>query len=491
MQIVTKNSHTSLDDGHRLRDPQGLLAGDPERLSRLRKKLSDGLAKIALNPNQGGNPFLFSFIFAKPHYLVDHRPDQPKEKKNFHTAATNGKAFFWYPDFLEQLNEIELQIILSHETYHVILDHSKRMIGKNRKIMNIVLDYHVNYMVDRDSVGWRYYSHLWTQPNFGEKFTYQEFINWLDGATDHLPQPFMLVDLTIQNRSVHEMYDEMLNHHENSPRKCKTCNDLTLDRFGQPQAKQPFEPDTCPGCGMPPGDDDGDGNGFDQHMPSELTEKELQEQLTRAANQARMMQGTVPSAIEEALKELENPQLRPSDLIRSTRQVNKIKQGQLRDYKRISRRSLARPDYQLQFKTKDYKSDWIAMIDTSGSMSDADIANGIKELKLVGDSSGWIVPCDASPKWDNMTRVTATDDIKRTKIVGRGGTVFDDFFRDLRDLPIFPQGSYDTVIIITDGDCGNIDPALHPRCDVVWVITNQREFTPPFGRVCYLKSAAE
>jgi len=42
------------------------------------------------------------------------------------------------------------------------------------------------------------------------------------------------------------------------------------------------------------------------------------------------------------------------------------------------------------------------------------------------------------------------------------------------------------VVIITDGDCGHVPTNLRPNCDVLWIITNKRDFKPSFGRVCQL-----
>ena len=125
-------------------------------------------------------------------------------------------------------------------------------------------------------------------------------------------------------------------------------------------------------------------------------------------------------------------------------------------------------------------------MDTSGSMSDDDIANGVKELQLVADTAeGWIVPCDAVPYWDKATRVNSKTALQRTQVVGRGGTVFTEFFRDLPKQKFGDK--IDLVIILTDGDCGEVPVNLMPRgADCLWIVTNKREFKPNFGRVAQL-----
>jgi predicted metal-dependent peptidase len=255
-------------------------------------------------------------------------------------------------------------------------------------------------------------------------------------------------------------------------------------KTGLPIKPGPYKANECQTCGTP---FNGRGREMDHHIDSKLSKQEVQEELNRAAEQVKALRGSLPGQIESLLKQLNNPQLKASDLIRNARFSFKLNQGNLNDYKRLRRRGLGYETPLYQWKKKEYASEWVTLLDTSGSMSDADIANGVKELQLVGgEGHGWIVPCDAEPHWNARVEVNSKTDIQRTKIVGRGGTVFDAFFKGLKEH--FPKG-FDSVIIITDGDCGNIDIKLKPPCEVVWVITNQRKFEPTFGRVCYLNPA--
>jgi len=126
------------------------------------------------------------------------------------------------------------------------------------------------------------------------------------------------------------------------------------------------------------------------------------------------------------------------------------------------------------------------MLDTSGSMSDNDISYAVSQLQVMGNGTdGIVVPCDAAPRWDKATRIKKINDLKRTKVVGRGGTIFDDFFEN------FPKElgtDFDVIVILTDGYCGNIPIELKPPIPVVWVVTSDfREFKPSFGKVAPLR----
>jgi len=128
------------------------------------------------------------------------------------------------------------------------------------------------------------------------------------------------------------------------------------------------------------------------------------------------------------------------------------------------------------------------MLDTSGSMGEDDLVYGISQLKVLGNhSEGFVVPVDGAPHWEGVTPIKKMDDLKRTKVVGRGGTVFDDFFRE------FPEklgSDFDVVVIITDGYCGQVPIELRPPCDVVWVVTrgDHKDFKQLFGRVAPLRN---
>jgi predicted metal-dependent peptidase len=126
------------------------------------------------------------------------------------------------------------------------------------------------------------------------------------------------------------------------------------------------------------------------------------------------------------------------------------------------------------------------MLDTSGSMSDDDIVYGVSQLQVLGDDMDCLlVCCDAQVYWEDATHAKGVGDLKRTKVVGRGGTVFDDFFRD---FPKRVGKDFDVVICITDGFFGEIPMEYKPPMDVVFVITNDHEISPSFGRVAPLRS---
>jgi predicted metal-dependent peptidase len=160
--------------------------------------------------------------------------------------------------------------------------------------------------------------------------------------------------------------------------------------------------------------------------------------------------------------------------------------GLLNDWKRMRRRWLAATPRQYLPKRHTHKPRWLAMLDTSGSMSQDDLIYAVSQLKALGNTEGYIICCDASPDWKSITKISHVNDLKHTKIVGRGGTIFDEFFRDYAKNV---GNEWDCVIVLTDGYCGTVPLELKPRgVDVVWVLTNyQPDWKQPFGRKAPLR----
>lgn len=508
--------------GSRLSDPRKV-ATSHAKLHAMQEQVSSCMTRLFRKPENGGNPFLFAYAAPKPHELILELGGQKID-----TAATDGRKYYWNPEFLAKLTPDELSVVMQHEGYHVIFFHAKRGMGKMHRVWNISVDYVVNACIWNDHEKLHRKGSLFGG-NIGDPLPFRDLLAFIDGAQELPEGNFCFADKSLHGRSPESIYDEIIDHWNKSPRKCPQCGSLSMGPKGQKQDK-----DKSQGKGKDEGQDegkgkdegqDGDGQsgdgqsgdgqekpgegqgcshehgpecghcgspldrlgGMDSHIESDMTPQEVQADLMRAADQATQMRGNLPSEIEGMLGELKKPTLKFTDIVRCALLKKVQDAGLNNDWKRIRRRFLGTTPKMYLPRRYMHKPRWLAMLDTSGSMSDDDMAYGISQLQVLGNNTeGYVIPCDAQPHWAGVHRVEKLEDLKRTKVVGRGGTVFDTFFRD------FPKElgtNFDVIIVLTDGDCGVVPYELRPRnMDVVWVLTrNNTGFKPPFGRVAPLR----
>lgn len=463
------------------------------------------------------------------------------------TAATNGRRYIWHPAFLEKLTTDEVITVMEHESYHIVFYHPERMKHCRPDVRNWAMDYVVNGVIQYEREKTRSKIQLWGG-NLGRPLPMSELLDWIGGRlkgangelilelgrkrnpaydpdeprTDHeedgegsnpmfLPDPRVFVDPSYYGKSPESIYNQIMDAWEKSPRKCGTCGCLSKHpETGEALPPGPCRPDPktglypitgtkscvhedrcCKECGARPSGSSGYfthdcmPSPMDMHGEAAVTRQEVQGELLRAASQCKSMRGTVPGEVEELLGELMRPTLKFTDLVRNSCLRRAQTAGTHNDWKRFRKRLVPYNVYAPQ--RHGYKARWLAMIDTSGSMSDDDIRYGISQLLTVAThgAEGFIVPCDATVHWKGLTTVRNANDVRSAKLVGRGGTVFDDFFKQ---FPSEIGTDFDCVIVITDGECGTVPVELRPPIDVVWVLTRKhKEYKPSFGRVAPLR----
>lgn len=507
--------------GSRLSDPDQV-GGD--RMEGLKSKISTVLTRLFAKPENGGHPFLFALAAAKDHQL---KLKIPGLHMPFKTAATDGKKFFWNPDFLFSLNEDQATVVMLHESFHVCFYHCSRMMAmENKRVANWAVDYVVNGVIWQDHKTTNRKADLWGTAKdpgpLGSPLSLSDLLAAIAGKQDIPDGLHCFADETLYGRSPESIYDEIMAAMEKSPNKCKSCGSVSMGKKkdrgagkkgekqqgkgpgkGEKGEKQEGDGEgegehshgedgegcggeggeACPDCGSK-----GDMDSMDSHITPVIDKAEIMSELMRAASTVKAMgRGSVPGAVEEALEHLMKPQLKFTDIIRSACARKVADAGLNNDWTRLRRRYLVTNPRQYLPRRHTHTARWLAMIDTSGSMQADDIQYGISQLQCLGDTEGFVVPCDAAVAWDKVTEIKKATDLRGVKIVGRGGTVFDDFFANYKNK----LGSdFDCIIVLTDGDCGTIPMNLRPKCDVVWVLTRPKtDYKPSFGRVAPLRQS--
>lgn len=230
----------------------------------------------------------------------------------------------------------------------------------------------------------------------------------------------------------------------------------------------------------------GDGDTLDDHMDAGETQEKMAKRIADAIEASKRMAGSVPAELEDELGKLLAPKIRWQDFLRA--KIAKIRDGNTKnDWTRFR----TRPLFGGLFIPKRINQicTFGCLLDTSGSMSQADMTFGVSQLQSIDErSEGWVVPADATIYWKDATKLKKVNaaEISRIRVLGRGGTKYAEFFRDYEQI----MGKCDFLIVITDGFLLDQDIAemVNPGIDVVWLITSGSAFNAPFGRVFDLKS---
>lgn len=482
-------------------------------IDKLGKKLEISMAMLTSNPKKGGNPLLFATAAGKTHVLI---PDGTPGWGDFRTAATDGRQFYWYPEFLDALSPIQTLTVLKHEIYHNLLMHPLYMKSvEYPRVLNIATDFLVNAMIEREwkdsdagnrSTNGKEHP-LWNEP-LGKPITLKELkltfeqdkkdlLENVEKEADRIREMGKNKDKNLSSQNTEQLDKECCESHEKIKKikgdakakediklKFTLVDDSLLGRTSMDiyrELKEWYK------------DLDKDLQDLlsdflsDHHMEGDMDKKEAIKNLLRSVGFAKDQQrGTMPAEIEAILAELNDPTLDLSEFTDQAIKKNIRDGGNKASYVRFKRRfvgeELFYPKYMKPF------TQILVLMDTSGSMSDNDISTSVSELKqFVGKANIYIVPVDAEPHWDKITKITSITDFSKIKVIGRGGTVFADFFKDYREK-LKKYGHFDALIVLTDAGCDIIPIELAPQCDVGWLITSRLEFNQHFGKPIYLKN---
>ncbi len=347
------------------------------------------------------------------------------------TASTDGVRIYINPNFLDELNDQELDFILMHEIMHVVLQHCLRRNDRDSLRFNIACDIVVNSNIllsnnmDLASISLNKYGpSMHTTPNGDEGFNYtaEQVYEMLpkdikkDYWDDH---SFWLIEQ--DNEELEDVWTKRL-----------------IDTIQAISIKDPNN-----------------------------------------------LRGTLPLFVQRTMKELLKPQIDWRTIL------NDFVQEEINDYsfnppdKRYSETNFFLPDFN---DTDEVIKDILFMIDTSGSMSDEMITQAYSEVKGAidqydGKLQGWLGFFDAEviePK-----AFIDEQEFKTIKPLGGGGTdfkvIFDYVNQHMQDnLP-------SCIIILTDGYAPFPKENITNNIPVLWLINND-EITPTWGKIARIKS---
>jgi len=385
----------------------------------------------------------------------------------------------YYPPFVDSLTIQELFTVIQHEIEHIVRCHCVRVGPRNPEAWNIAADMCVNGPKNAPRIGYK------------------------EPATGKLAIPFegnlcWIPESWPQDGTSEQFYDMLKK--EAKKQKQNSCNNCgrPKDDKGKGKGKKKGDGDGDEGEGGSGGQSenaDGSAGGscstcgkeftneysyggvkghvIDDHSTwnqTDVSPDEARQVIKDAVDQAtEKCQGLSPGHLSDAIAKLAKPTIRWRELLRQY--LGRYAGNQRRTYSRRNRRRQA-------FGTKGISrhaaSDVAVIVDTSGSISKAELEQFFAEIEMIASKSRvWLLQWDAA--FQGYARYRRGD-WKNIEIKGRGGT---DMAKPIEWL--CENGKVaDVQVMLTDGYCNYADDKGFP---FICVITTADDVTkgPDWG----------
>lgn len=347
------------------------------------------------------------------------------------TAATDGSAIYYNPEFIESLrqqNDMQVAFVLAHEVLHCALGHLWRIDDRDPNRWNRACDIVINRIL-RDAG-----------------------LPAPDGALTATSEG---LDPQAEQLSEEEIYQLL----KPSPPAVWLLGNDMLPPAGQP------------------------GQQAQQVTPRSATAEAWRDRMLAAAAAAKL-QGNLPAGIQRIVDDLVAPQIdwrtALAEFVTQSRS----------DYswRHPDRRILASCGLYLPTLHSDALEDIVVGIDTSGSISQAELADFLSELygilQACTEVRAWVLSCDAKihavVQADGQTPLEELLDTVR----GGGGTDFRPVFEWIEEHGINPS----CVVYLTDGY--GTYPDTQPSYPVLWVLGKDHK-QPPWGKTTVIAARQE
>jgi len=341
------------------------------------------------------------------------------------TGWTDGKSLGYNSQWIESMSLDEVKGFICHEVMHCANQHQNRRDNRDEQHWNVAADFAINpIMVDCEL----------TLPKGG------------------------LIDDQFRNMSAEAIYAK-LPHDDSSSEQSE-------------ETGQGSDPGGCGEVRDAPGEDG---------KPSSPADKEENSQdwnvaVVQAATQAKAM-GDLPASLDRLVDKVLNPKVDWREALR--RFVNTAARN---DYQWFppNRRYIHSGFYLPSVRSEELGT-VVAAVDTSGSIGTDELNQFAAELTSILEeykADCTVVYCDAGVA--GVDHIPADDLPLRLNPKGGGGTDFRPPFKHVAEHEEVPA----CLVYFTDGYCDKFpEEPLYPT---LWVVTEERNFDPPFGEVIRL-----
>ena len=358
------------------------------------------------------------------------------------TAATDGRNFYYNPEFIDSLTPKQTEFLIGHEVLHIVFDHFLRQDMREKQQWNISADYAVNQVL--------------VDENIGEMPTGD-----LKGLQDN----------KYKGWNAEKIYEDV--KQDKSKQNQKTL-DMHID-FEKGKATVR----------------DQDGNEIKVELPKLDKEeiKKIKDEVRHSVLQSAQVAGTgkTPKAIRGLIEELTEPVIDWRELLRQ--QIQSVIKNDY-SFSRINRKT-QHSGIVLPGMIQDETIDIAIAIDTSGSISEKKLNDFMSEVQGIMEEYQdykikiWCFDTEVH----NPQEFTGDDatGITDYKPAGFGGTDFEVNWKWMKKEGYEPK----KLILFTDGETWN-EWGDENYCDTCWIIHSyykENKPKPPFGAYSYYDEA--
>ncbi len=406
--------------------------------------------------------------------LVLRLPMQPADANWCPTTATDARAFYYNPDYIDELSLDQTQFMLAHEALHCALSHFARRQHRVKHRWDLACDYAINPLLVDDGLK---------------------------------PPPNALVMPMYKGMTAEEIYpliddndqSETLDTHAYDRDNAGQGRNSSMDERDVQQQQTRGRADQGKGAGNgeassePPDADQQPQQGRDQQTadneqasqpaddrggaPQPLTPDEQetlqvqwQQRMAGAAQQA-MQAGKLGGELKRMIDHLLQPQLPWRMLL--ARYMTSLS----RDDYSWSRPSRREGDF-IMPSLRSHQLDVVIALDTSGSIRDDEVQEFVDEIDaLKGQVRARVtlLPCDAQLCAGAPFRFEPWEQFCRPKnLAGGGGTSFRPVFDWVQQTGARP----DLLVYFTDAD--GAFPDREPNYPVIWLVKGRSSV--PWGQ---------
>jgi predicted metal-dependent peptidase len=331
--------------------------------------------------------------------------------------------------------------VLGHEMMHIVLRDAKRRMGRDPGMWNVAADLAINSILSQGQ---------WDLPpdgQFPEKYGYPE------------------------NLTAEEYYSRLM-------------QDPNVPKIGVSGPPQPGNGHCGGVAGNPNDGEEGeptDGNG--------MTSLELDAVATRVAQEVVKNRGSVPGALASWADSVLNPTVPWQNVLRANvKRCLTIVSGGASDFSFMRQSSRRESGDLILPALVTYKPEVVVFLDTSGSMSDAELLEGVGEVSgVVRHLAQRITVKTLDTEVHDTYKISNARELVGKKLSGRGGTDMRVALDDAQRMTPRPN----IVVIFTDGETPWPDAA--PRGAVVVVCLTRgthdstRQSVPSWAKVVQVK----